>query len=194
VITLYDDGPSSVNRMPIYLYTNDYPDGEIPSSQRPATADHPHRSTACLFTCTPMTTRTARYHLRSGQLPASNHPHHLTYLCELLSTLAVSAEPRKEQSRPAEGAVLNNAWVLATADNAGLFAIADKYDLPRLKGYAKARLYGQIQNCSHEDIAAVIRVDSEIAPPPHWTWKSSSMKMGCIWNNSQVSNVLVTKA
>jgi len=123
VITFYDDDSPSVNRMLIYLYTNDYPDDEIPPSQRPAT--------------------------ESGSRTSP-------YLCELMSTLAVSAEPRDDASRPAENEVSNNA---------GVFALADKYDLPRLKDLAKTRFITQISSCSQEQMSTVIRTVFETTSP-----------------------------
>lgn len=122
-MTLFDDDASSVNRMLIYLYTNDYPDGEIPPAQRPSIDYGPSTS---------------------------------PYLFELASTSVVSMKLRPGETGPSDDAVINNAKV---------YAVADKYDLPRLKEHAKAKFFTQMQSCPHEDIAPVIRVVFESTPP-----------------------------
>ncbi len=52
-----------------------------------------------------------------------------------MSAMTVSAEPCKDESSPADDTVMNNARV---------YVIAKKYDLPRLKEQAKARFFTQI--------------------------------------------------
>lgn len=114
-ITLDDDDPQTVNRMLIYLYTNGYPEGAIPSSQQP------DRATSTRQDPPPSYEASKLPHLR-GQTPSESG----TSATSLPSKAATPNESTSSASH-----MMSNALV---------YAIADKYDLSGLKSLARERV------------------------------------------------------
>ncbi|KAK4696047.1 hypothetical protein P7C71_g1801, partial [Lecanoromycetidae sp. Uapishka_2] len=122
-IDLKEDNPDAVNRMLIYLYTLDYPDGEVPKTQKPTRSNEALKPP----------------HLR---IPVRSAP---------------SPQSDSTQATDPVNILMNNALV---------YALADKYDLSKLKIIARDKFLASTKDAQwpYKDFIEVIHTVYNTTP------------------------------